>query len=106
MKIYFLLSISILSTLLIQTTLNPTGLYPLMVSSDIMTASIFLILTTSDYVFFVISTIIFSPVTLVKTRQLNSSYETILGMDSENSSKHTANFVCVLSLSDTNLMVS
>jgi hypothetical protein len=80
-----------------------------MVSSDIMTASIFLILTTSDSAFFVISTIIFSLVTLVKTRQLNSSYETILGLDSKNSSKHTANPVlpvCVLSLNDTNLMVS
>ena len=80
-----------------------------MVSSDIMTASIFPIPTISDYVFFVISTIIFSPVTLVKTRQLNSSYETILGLDSENLSKHTANPVlpvCVLSLSDTNPMVS
>ena len=80
-----------------------------MVSSDIMTPSTFPIPMTSDSAFSVISTIIFSPVTLVKTRQLNSSYETILGLDSENSSKHTANPVlpvCVLSLSDTNLMVS
>ena len=80
-----------------------------MVSSNIMTTSIFLIPMTSNYVFFVISTITFSPVTLAKTRQLNSFYETILGLDSENSSKHTANPVlpvCMLSLSDTNLMVS